>query len=43
MAHIFIAYHHNDVELAYQIAEKLQERGLAVWINPDPETGECMV
>jgi len=39
MAHVFIAYHHTQVEFAYAVGQQLEAAGFTVWINPDPEAG----
>ena len=33
MSHIFISYSHKDSEYAHKLADSLQERGLAAWID----------
>jgi len=39
MAHLFLSYHHADVDFAFQIHAQLERAGFAIDINPDPEAG----
>jgi hypothetical protein len=41
MAHIFLSYHHVDIDFAYALSAALETAGFAVWINPDPAAGEA--
>jgi hypothetical protein len=39
MAHVFISYSHKDSRYAHELANKLSERGIEVWIDDRIEHG----